>query len=137
MGCVGRSQISRRRRELILLDRPGYTASPEAAILGNLWYNREGESEKHLRAVAAILQVSGDEINLQYVHHWAEQLGLTEPWQTVLDRLERDLSRGFERPHHFSSRPSRTRRADSCQANVPHSLWTGAALPSVAGSLST
>jgi predicted nucleotidyltransferase len=85
----GRSQISRRRREQILPGRPGYTAAPEDVILGKLWYYHEGGSEKHLRDIAGMLQVSGDEIDKEYINHWAQQLGLTEHWQAVLDRLHR------------------------------------------------
>ena len=83
----GRSQVNRRRREQILPGRPGYTAAPEDVILGKLWYYREGGSEKHLRDIAGMLQVSGDEIDTVYVDHWTVQLGVTEEWQTVLDRL--------------------------------------------------
>ena len=83
----GRSQISRRRREEILPGRPGYTAAPEDVIIGKLWYYQEGGAEKHLRDIAAMLQVSGSEIDNPYIDHWARQLGLTEPWQAVLDRL--------------------------------------------------
>jgi hypothetical protein len=83
----GRSQISRRRREQILPGRPGYTAAPEDVIVGKLWYYREGGSEKHLRDIAAMLQVSGTEIDREYINHWTRQLGLTEAWQAVLDRL--------------------------------------------------
>ena len=83
----GRSQINRRRREEILPGRPGYTAAPEDVILGKLWYYREGGSEKHLRDIAGMLQVSGDEIDTKYIEHWTQQLGLTEAWQAVLDRL--------------------------------------------------
>jgi hypothetical protein len=84
----GRSQISRRRLEQILPGRPGYTAAPEDLIIGKLWYYREGESEKHLRDIAAMLQVSGDEIDKEYIDHWTRQLGFTEEWQAVLDRLD-------------------------------------------------
>jgi hypothetical protein len=56
-------------------------------IVGKLWYYRAGGSEKHLRDIAAMLQVSGDEIDQQYINHWTRQLGLTEQWQAVLDRL--------------------------------------------------
>ena len=83
----GRSQISRRRREQILPGRSGYTAAPEDVIVGKLWYYHEGGSEKHLRDIAGMLQVSGDEIDTGYVDHWALQLGLTEEWQAVLGRL--------------------------------------------------
>jgi hypothetical protein len=85
----GRSQVSRRRREQILPGRPGYTAAPEDVIIGKLWYYREGGSEKHLRDVAAMLQVSGDEIDKEYINDWTQQLGLTEEWQAVLDRLRK------------------------------------------------
>ncbi|MCX7426353.1 MAG: hypothetical protein NTW96_12115 [Planctomycetia bacterium] len=83
----GRSQIDRRRREQILPGRPGYTAAPEDVIVGKLWYYREGGSEKHLRDIAAMLQVSGDEIDKNYIDHWTRQLGLAEQWRAVLDRL--------------------------------------------------
>ncbi|MGA2618356.1 MAG: hypothetical protein ABSF26_12150 [Thermoguttaceae bacterium] len=85
----GLSQISRRRREQILPGRPGYTAAPEDVILGKLWYYQEGGSEKHLRDIAGILQVSGDEIDMEYVGHWAQQLGLSDEWQAVIERLRR------------------------------------------------
>jgi len=83
----GRSQISRRRREQILPGRLGYTAAPEDVILGKLWYYKEGESEKHLRDIAAMLKVSGEEIDTAYIAEWAQQLGLTAAWQIVLDRV--------------------------------------------------
>ena len=83
----GRSQIGRRRQEQILPGRPGYTAAPEDVIIGKLWYYRDGGSEKHLRDIAAMLQVSGDEIDQEYINHWTRQLGLTEPWQAILQRL--------------------------------------------------
>jgi hypothetical protein len=83
----GRSQLSRRCRQPILADRETYVAAPEDVILAKLQYYREGESEKHLRDIAAMLQVSGDEIDKAYIDHWAKQLGLTLEWQTMLDRL--------------------------------------------------
>jgi hypothetical protein len=83
----GDSQIGRRRREQILPGRSGYTAAPEDAIVGKLWYYHEGGSEKHLRDIAGMLQVSGDEIDRSYVDHWALELGLTREWEAVLDRL--------------------------------------------------
>jgi len=83
----GRSQVARRRLEDILPGRPGYTAAAEDVILGKLWYYRDGGSEKHLRDIAAMLQVSGEQIDKEYVTRWAQQLGLEEPWHAILDRL--------------------------------------------------
>jgi hypothetical protein len=53
-----------------------------------MWYYQEGGSEKHLRDIAAIMQVSGELVDKEYVEHWARVLGLTEIWQAVLRRLE-------------------------------------------------
>lgn len=83
----GRSQISRRRREQILPGRPGYTAAPEDVIIGKLFYYHKGGSEKHLRDIAAMLQVSGEEIDTDYIDDWAQNLGLTDEWRAVLDQL--------------------------------------------------
>lgn len=83
----GRSQISRRRREQILPDQLGYTAAPEDVIVAKLWYYREGGSEKHLRDIAGVLRVSREKIDEAYIDHWAGQLGLTQEWQMVRDRL--------------------------------------------------
>jgi len=84
----GRSQLSRRSREEILPGRPGYTAAPEDVILGKLWYYHEGGSDKHLRDMVGMLQVSGDEIDTEYVEHWVRELGLTEEWRIVIDRIK-------------------------------------------------
>jgi hypothetical protein len=85
----GQSQLARRVRKPILPNRQTFIAAPEDVIVGKLWYYQEGGSEKHLRDIAAMLQVSGHEIDQGYVAHWAGQLGLTKPWQAVLDRLNR------------------------------------------------
>jgi len=34
-----------------------------------------------------MLQVSGDEIDQEYITHWTRQLDFTEQWQAVLERL--------------------------------------------------
>jgi hypothetical protein len=83
----GRAQLARRREEIIIPGRPGFVASPEDVILGKMWYYREGEHEKHLRDIAAMLCVSGDQINREYIGDWSNRLGLTAVWQAVLKRL--------------------------------------------------
>ena len=83
----GRSQMSRRCRQPILADRETFLATPEDVILAKLLYYREGESEKHLRDIAGIFRISGEEIDKTYIEHWVGQLDLTQEWQAVLDRL--------------------------------------------------
>ena len=47
---------------------------------------QEGHSEKHLRDIAGVLKVSGDQIDRSYIEDWASKLGLEEVWQEVLRR---------------------------------------------------
>jgi hypothetical protein len=83
----GRSQLARHCRKPILPDQEAFVAAPEDVILGKLWYYQEGGSDKHLRDIAAMMQVSGDEIDTGYVDHWAQELGVRDLWQAVLDRV--------------------------------------------------
>lgn len=83
----GQAEMSRRQRRRILPDLEGYCARPEDVILGKMEYYREGESEKHLRDIAGILKVSKDMVDCQYVSSWAAQMGLSEIWKMILERL--------------------------------------------------
>jgi hypothetical protein len=84
----GRSQFARRRRLLIVPDCEGYTAAPEDVILGKLWYYAEGGSEKHVRDIAGILRLSGEQVDQAYVTQWATTLGVHDVWQGILERLK-------------------------------------------------
>lgn len=83
----GREQLARGRQELVLPNRSGYVASPEDVILGKMWYYQVGQHEKHLRDIAAMFQLSGDEIDSDYIEQWADKLGLMPIWQIILARL--------------------------------------------------
>ena len=50
-------------RQPILPDRETFVAAPEDVIIAKLLYYQEGESEKHLRDIASMLRISGDEID--------------------------------------------------------------------------
>lgn len=83
----GRTQLARRLRKEVLQGTTGFVASPEDVILAKLWYYQDGGSDKHLRDIAAMLQISGTEIDRNYIEEWAAQLGLVEPWRAVIERL--------------------------------------------------
>jgi hypothetical protein len=83
----GRMQLTRRIRRPIFPDREGFVAAPEDVIIAKLWYYHEGGSEKHLRDIAGILQTSGEAVDKQYVDQWARQLGFSDHWQAVVDRV--------------------------------------------------
>jgi hypothetical protein len=82
----GRAQMARRRRVLLLPDLEGYAAAPEDVILGKLWYFTEGRSDKHLRDIAGILRVSGNQIDRADIEAWARKMGLEDAWAAVTER---------------------------------------------------
>lgn len=83
----GRTEIARRERMQILPDLEGYCARPEDLILSKMAYYREGGSEKHLRDIAGMMKVSGEQVDRDYVSRWAAALGVSEIWQAILARL--------------------------------------------------
>jgi len=85
----GREQLARRRRTEILEGTTGFVASPEDVILAKLWYYQDGGSDKHLRDIAAMLQISGHAIDRNYIEQWAGQLGVVEPWRAVVEKVDR------------------------------------------------
>lgn len=80
-------QLARRRRKRYAENLDVEVAAPEDVILSKLLYYREGESPKHLRDIAGMLQVSGDQIDRDDVAKWAVELGVLDIWQAILTRL--------------------------------------------------
>jgi hypothetical protein len=62
-------------------------AAPEDVIIKKMEYYRSGGSEKHLRDIAGILKISGEEIDRGYITEWSARLGLSETWDAILKRL--------------------------------------------------
>jgi hypothetical protein len=56
-------------------------ASPEAIILSKLSFYRQGGSEKHLRDIQSILQISKDQIDFSYLESWMDTLKLHKEWK--------------------------------------------------------
>jgi len=81
--AFNRSRFARVRRLRPASDYEAVFASPEDVILKKLEYHREGGSEKHLRDIAGILKVSGEQIDLPYLAEWSSRLGLADLWAKV------------------------------------------------------
>lgn len=58
-------------------------APPEYVIVRKLEYFREGGSEKHLRDIRAMLNVSGDQINHADLNEWIQRQGVEAEWKKV------------------------------------------------------
>jgi hypothetical protein len=77
------AQFARRRRVNLDADHQVFMAAPEDVILGKLIYYHEGGSEKHLRDIIGILDVSGTTLDREYIAQFSAQLHVAEDWQTV------------------------------------------------------
>lgn len=56
--------------------------TPEDLVLSKLNWAKQGESERQIRDVVGVLVNQWDNLDWDYVHHWASELNVTE----VLDR---------------------------------------------------
>jgi hypothetical protein len=83
-----RSRFARSRRLTPGPDFQATFASPEDVILKKMEYFREGHSDKHLRDIAGVFKISGDQIDRGYLEDWIARLGLGEVWQEVLRWLD-------------------------------------------------
>ncbi len=68
------------RRPVKLSNGTLWVAPPEYVILRKLEYFREGGSEKHLRDIRGMIDVSGDEIDETVMDGWVEHLHLEKEW---------------------------------------------------------
>jgi hypothetical protein len=60
-------------------------APPEYVIVRKLEYFREGGSDKHLRDIRAMLNVSGDQIDRAALTEWIGRRGLHVEWKRASD----------------------------------------------------
>ena len=63
-------------------------ASPEDVIIKKLEYFKLGGSDKHLRDIAGILRVTGDDVDRDYIGRWVARLDLETEWEATLARAD-------------------------------------------------
>lgn len=78
-----RSRFARHIRVKPAEDYEASFASIEDVILKKMEYYREGGSEKHLRDIAGVLKISGDELDCDYINGWVSRLALEDIWRAV------------------------------------------------------
>ncbi|HVT58346.1 MAG TPA: hypothetical protein VHR45_08090 [Thermoanaerobaculia bacterium] len=82
-----RSRLARARSIHPAPDYVASFASPEDVILMKLDFHQRGGSDKHLRDIAGVLRVSGEQLDRGYLDSWARRLELEETWQALLRRV--------------------------------------------------
>jgi hypothetical protein len=83
------SQLGRGVRKQVTEDFAAVFGSPEDVIVKKMEYYQIGESEKHLRDIEGVLEISGDLVDRDYIQKWAEQKGLGQIWSLILARLSK------------------------------------------------
>ena len=77
-----REEFSRRAPATILGTRV-FVATAEDTILAKLEWARLGESERQLRDVIGVIEMSGSHLDPAYIAHWARELGVEGLWNRV------------------------------------------------------
>lgn len=78
-----------RRTAVPIFGRHTPIATAEDTIIAKLEWARAGESERQLRDVAGILDVSGETIDREYIGRWVEELRLQDAWEQALELASR------------------------------------------------
>jgi hypothetical protein len=72
-------------RRTITLDGLRISVAPvEYVILRKLEYCREGNSEKHVRDIRGMLEVSSAQIDRAFLEEWIGRFGLATEWRRIL-----------------------------------------------------
>ncbi len=74
-----REELGRRVR-VKLFDTETDIATAEDTIIAKLEWATEGQSERQLRDVAAILETQGDSLDEDYIGRWVRALGIEDAW---------------------------------------------------------
>jgi hypothetical protein len=62
-------------------------SSPEDIIVSKIEFYQQGRSEKHLRDVAGIIKISGDDLDFDYLAVWMGEKGLRAVWDDFLGKI--------------------------------------------------
>ena len=77
-----------RRLPIRLLDTDVYIATAEDTIIAKLDWATEGDSERQLRDVAAILETQADALDHDYLQRWIRALGVEDAWERARQLVE-------------------------------------------------
>jgi hypothetical protein len=74
----------RNRRSENYEGEPVILAPPEFVIVRKLEYFREGGSDKHLRDIRGMLNISGEQINQSDLQEWIQRQNVKAEWEKVI-----------------------------------------------------
>jgi len=62
-------------------------STPEDVILSKLEFYKMGQSDKHIRDIARMFEMSGSSFDLVYIEMWAPRIGVSREWAMMKERL--------------------------------------------------
>ena len=80
------SRFKRARKIDVLDGIKANFASPEDVIIMKMRYYKKGGSDKHLRDILSILEISNEIIDKKYIEKWVNDFALNEIWQAIIDK---------------------------------------------------
>ena len=80
---LSQQMFKSRRQESFREDRMASFSRPEDVIINKLISYKEGRSEKHLRDIRGMLQISGEQFDLSYIDKKTKELGLYSFWEEL------------------------------------------------------
>ena len=72
-----------RAEEILYKQTSIRVAPPEYVVIQKLRFYREGQSEKHIRDIKSIIDISGDKLDYAQISSWVERLGLKSEWEII------------------------------------------------------
>jgi hypothetical protein len=72
-----------RRTQVDILGISLYAATPEDVLLAKLEWAKLGESERQIRDAAGIIEIQGENLDLEYVGRWAVALDVEDQWHAA------------------------------------------------------
>lgn len=84
-----RGQLQRGVRVKVIPDLTVTFASPEDVIVKKMEYFQEGGSDKHLRDIAGVMRVRGQQLDRAYIADWAARLGLGAIWDRIVNAVDK------------------------------------------------
>jgi len=85
---LDRRVLEDRRRMAAVGDLEAAFSPPEELIVHKMLYYQEGASDKHLRDIAAMLEISGESIDRRRIEEWAAALGLISIWSSIVTQVD-------------------------------------------------
>ena len=80
--------MDRAIRVPVAADYEACFAAPEDVILKKLEFHQMGGGDRHLRDIAGVVKIRGEQLDCLYIATWAAKLGVADIWQAILDRMD-------------------------------------------------